>query len=452
MTPELLQRYDQRIPRYTSYPTAPHFTPAVDGARYRQWLGEIDPSATASIYLHIPFCRELCWYCGCNMQVVRRPGPIRSYTDSLIAEIDRATAALPARVKVGHIHFGGGSPNSLAPEDLERIMTRLRERFVVIPEAEIAVEIDPRTTIETFVNACGAAGVTRASLGVQELDAGVQRAVNRIQNYEMIARLVSQLRESGIDDINMDLMYGLPRQTVASVNDTIDKVMPLAPSRIALFGYAHVPWMKKHMRLIDESQLPDSNARWTQFEAATGRLRGHGYVAVGMDHFSHPDSAMAKALAGGTLRRNFQGYTTDTSTTLLAFGASAIGSLPGGYVQNETDIRHWQAAIAEGGFATIRGCALTDDDRLRRAIIERLMCDMEVDVDAVIRQYGGDAAAFADAFDILEPMIRDGLVETAGMALRMTPVGKPLVRAAASAFDHYLHAGDSETPRHSSAI
>jgi oxygen-independent coproporphyrinogen-3 oxidase len=452
MTPELLARYDRQVPRYTSYPTAPHFKPAVDGVTYAGWLRAIDPAETASIYLHVPFCREMCWYCGCNTRVVRREGPVLSYGDSLIAEIDRVADAIPARLRAGHVHFGGGSPNMLPPDMLRRIVDRLRDRFDLTAEAEIAVEIDPRSTSGEFIRACAAAGVTRASLGVQELDDDVQRAINRMQSFGLIAQVTAQLRGHGVRDINMDLMYGLPKQNVDTVTATIDRVTELAPTRIALFGYAHVPWMKKHMQLIDEADLPGVAERWQQFEAATERLRQRGYVAIGMDHFAHPDSAMARAAADGSLRRNFQGYTTDSAGVLLAFGASAIGSLPAGYVQNDPDVRRWQAAIAAGGFATVKGCALDDDDRMRRAVIERLMCDMEVDVDSVARRHGGDPATLAPAMDALEPMLRDGLVEIAGTVLRMTPRGRPLVRAAAAAFDRYLRTGPGESPRHARAI
>ena len=452
MTPELLARYDRQVPRYTSYPTAPHFTADVDGAAYENWLGAIDAGETASLYLHIPFCREMCWYCGCNTRVVRREGPVRSYGESLVAEIDRVADAIPGRLRAGHVHFGGGSPNTLPPDALRHIVGRLRDRFALTPETEIAVEIDPRSTSGEFIRACADAGVTRASLGVQELDSNVQLAVNRVQCFGLIAQLTAQLRGQGIRDINMDLMYGLPRQTVGSIVATVDRITELDPTRIALFGYAHVPWMKKHMRLIDESRLPGAAERWRQFEAATERLLAHGYVAIGMDHFARPDSALARAAADGTLHRNFQGYTTDTAEVLLGFGASAIGSLPAGYVQNDTDVRGWQAAIAAGGFATVKGCVLDDGDRMRRAVIERLMCDMAVDVAGVVRRHGGDPEVFAPAMDALVPMVRDGLVEIAGTVLRMTPRGRPLVRAAAAAFDRHLRTGPGESPRHARAI
>jgi oxygen-independent coproporphyrinogen-3 oxidase len=449
---EILARYDRSVPRYTSYPTAPHFTDAVDGTVYRRWLTETAPDARASLYLHIPFCRELCWYCGCNMRVVRRNGPVKAYTDSLIAEIDEVADTLPARLSVGHIHFGGGSPNSLTPADLARILDHLRQRFDLDATAEIAVEIDPRTTTDAFVQACGEVGMTRASIGVQDLNADVQRAVNRIQPYGMIARIVEALSGAGIHDINADLMYGLPRQTVDKVADTVDQVLRLSPARVALFGYAHVPWMKKHMRLIDESELPDGPARWAQFEAATEHLRKAGYIAIGMDHFARPGTALANAANAGALHRNFQGYTTDDSTVLLGFGASAIGALPQGYVQNDPDVRCWRSAITAGDLAIIRGRELTGDDRVRRAIIQRMMCDMVVDVDKVAKEFGGGSDDYALEFDKLNAMAQDGLVEISNTTIRMTPAGQPLVRAAAAVFDTYLDQSANAAPRHARAV
>ncbi len=449
---DILARYDRSVPRYTSYPTAPHFTEAVNGAVYRRWLTEIAPETRASLYLHIPFCRELCWYCGCNMRVVRRDGPVMAYAETLITEIDQVADSLPARLPVGHVHFGGGSPNTLAPETLARLMDHLRHRFDLDDETEIAVEIDPRTTTDAFIQACGETGVTRASIGIQDMNADVQQAVNRIQPYDMIVHVLETLSKAGIHDLNADLMYGLPRQTVDKVVDTVDQTLSLDPTRVALFGYAHVPWMKKHMRLINEAELPDGPARWGQFEAATERLNAAGYIPIGMDHFARPQTQLANAAKAGALHRNFQGYTVDDSTVLLGFGASAIGALPQGYIQNDPDVRRWRSAIETGELATVRGRELTHDDRVRRAIIERLMCDMAVDVDAVARAHESVISAFTPALDALQGMVRDGLVEISGTTVRMTATGRPLVRAAASAFDSYLERSENAAPRHARAV
>jgi oxygen-independent coproporphyrinogen-3 oxidase len=452
MTPELIARYDRRVPRYTSYPTAPHFGPDVDGETYRGWLGAIGPDMAASLYLHIPFCQAMCWYCGCNTKVTRRLEPVAAYADTLIAEIETTQAALAHRLDVAHVHFGGGSPNMLAPGDLIRLIDHLRGGFALDAEAVIAVEIDPRSTTDAFIDACAEAGVTRVSIGVQDLNPEVQKAVNRIQPAALIERIFSRLRDAGIHDINIDLMYGLPRQSAAGIIATIERVLPLGPTRIALFGYAHVPWMKKHMRLIDEADLPDAAARWAQHRAAGERLLDAGYMAIGMDHFARPGGVLARAAAAGELHRDFQGYTSDASPVLLGFGASAIGRLPRGYVQNDSDIKGWRNAVTEARLATRRGIELSDDDRVRRAIIERLMCDMAVDVGAVVLDHGGDPDDFTLALAALAEMAHDGLVTITGATVRMTARGRPLVRVAAAAFDRYLAAPEDGAPHHASAI
>lgn len=452
MHPDLLARYDRPVPRYTSYPTAPHFTANVGNETYRRWLNETPADTRVSLYLHIPFCHEMCWYCGCNTRVVRRPEPIAAYVEGLIAEIDAVADTLPTRLTASHIHFGGGSPNTLAPDDLARLIHHLRDRFDIAPDAEIAVEIDPRTTTNTFIHAAATAGVTRASIGVQDLNPDVQQAVNRIQPYEQIANVATAFNEAGISDLNVDLMYGLPYQTEEKVARTVDKALQLEPNRVALFGYAHVPWMKKHMRLIDENMLPDAAQRWRQFETATDQLRKAGYVSIGMDHFARPGSSLAKAAETGRLHRNFQGYTIDGASALLGFGASAIGALPQGYIQNNPDVRGWRGAVAKEGLAAIRGRTLTNDDRVRRAIIERLMCDMAVDVGAVAKTFNGTSNDYTSAFDKLGGMVQDGLVEISGTSLRMTAAGQPLVRAAAATFDTYLNQASDATPRHARAV
>lgn len=452
MITDLIERYDRRVPRYTSYPTAPHFTADITAARYRQWLSELESNDPVSLYLHVPFCREMCWYCGCNTRATRRHEPIAAYHQRLLAEIDLMASALPATMTASHIHFGGGSPNMLTPDEFTAVMARLRSAYNLTDGAEIAVEIDPRTTTDAFIDACAASGVTRFSLGVQDLNAAVQEAVNRIQPFDTIARIAARAKAQGVTDINIDLMYGLPGQTAENILATIDKALTLEPSRVALFGYAHVPWMKPHMRLIDESILPDAASRWKQSTFAKDRLAAHGYVAVGMDHFARPDTLLATAAAAKTLRRNFQGYTTDAATTLLGFGASAIGQTPRGYVQNDADIRRWGTTIDSGEFAIAKGRETTPDDHMRRDIIERLMCDMTVDAEAVALQHGFELADILDSLAALTPMVADGLVVVDGPLVTMTEKGEPLVRAAAAAFDRYLDKSDAPSPRHARAV
>jgi len=447
---ELTEKYDLRVPRYTSYPTAPHFHPGVGAAEYEEWLARLDPDSELSLYLHIAYCAEMCWFCGCHTKITRRYAPIETYMNAVFGEVDLVAAKLPAKMKVRHIHFGGGSPTILDPQDFVRTIDRLRERFHIKPDAEIAVELDPRTATEEYVAALKRAGVTRASLGVQDFDPKVQQAINRIQPYEVTAQTVDWLRRYQIPEINMDLIYGLPFQTLEGLLDTIDRAVAFAPKRIALFGYAHVPWMKKHQRLIPPESLPDTAQRWEQYEKACARLvDDHGYVQIGLDHFARPDDEMAVALAEKRLNRNFQGYTTDTATVLVAFGASGIGSLPQGYVANVGEIHFYQEAIGEGRLPIQRGVAINDDDRLRRRIIERLMCDLEVDLDKIAAQFGRSGSEFEDELASLTPMIADGLVAVDGHTITVTPEGRTLVRAVGAAFDRYLKRGEQ---RHSKAV
>ncbi|MGB8276178.1 MAG: oxygen-independent coproporphyrinogen III oxidase [Alphaproteobacteria bacterium] len=448
-TPEILVKYDTRVPRYTSYPTAPHFTPAVGTDVYRTWLGEIGDSAALSLYLHVPFCSKLCWYCGCHTTIVHGYEPVLAYRDLLLREIDLAADAMRARPRVVHIHWGGGTPTILKGPDFVAVIERIRRRFEGAAEAETAVETDPRCLSPEMIEAMGQAGVTRASLGVQDFRREVQVAVNRIQSFEQTAHAVAQLRAAGVHDINIDLIYGLPHQTAETVIETVDLTVSLRPERLALFGYAHVPWMKRHQRLLDESTLPDTAERWAMYEAARGRLAHHGYVPVGLDHFAAPGTGLARAVAAGALHRNFQGYTADSADTLIGFGASAIGTLPQGYVQNAVPISAYREAITEGRLAVVRGIAIGPDDRLRRAVIERIMCDLEVDVGAVCRECGFDAGALDSEIASLADFVADGLVAIDGRTVRIKEEGRPLVRSVAAAFDAYLGQGEA---RHSKAV
>jgi oxygen-independent coproporphyrinogen-3 oxidase len=447
MTESQLARFDRPVPRYTSYPTAPHFHPGIDGAAYRGWLEALGGDSSLSLYLHVPFCQQLCWYCGCHTKLARRYEPVADYVALLEAEIGLVAEALPAGLPVRQVHWGGGTPTVLTAADFARLSEALRRRLGA-GSAEVAVEVDPRTLTRAMATTLGRCGVVRASLGVQDFSPRVQQAINRVQSFADTAQAVDRLRQAGIASINLDLMYGLPHQSIADVVETVDLAVRLAPDRLALFGYAHVPWMKKHMRLIDEAALPDGAARFAQAEAAAARLAEHGYRRIGLDHFARPEDDMARALAAGALRRNFQGYTVDEGDVLIGLGASAIGSLPQGYVQNAVPLNLYGEAIAAGRLATARGIALAPEDRLRRAVIERLMCDLAVDLDAVAGTPGA-AARFAAELEALRGMAAEGLVEIAGPRVTVTEAGRPLVRTVCAAFDAYLGRGAA---RHSRAV
>ncbi len=449
MPANLSDKYDLRVPRYTSYPTAPHFTSHVNDAVYRGWLGTLDPGQPLSLYFHIPFCDSMCWFCGCYTKIVNQYKPIRQYLDVLEQEIDLLAEALPGRFSASHLHWGGGSPTMLTGEDWLALVGKLRQRFDIAAGAEIAVELDPRDATEAYVAALAAAGVNRASIGVQDFHADVQAAINRIQPFEVVERVCGWLRRHGIADINLDLMYGLPHQSTERVLEMVDRAAGLEPARVALFGYAHVPWMKSHQKLIDETALPGARERWEQFEAASARLQALGYRSVGLDHFARPDDDLALALEQGRLNRNFQGYTTDDAPVLLGLGASAIGGLPNGYVQNLSPLKEYREAVAAGRLPVARGVELSTDDRLRGDIIARLMCDLAVDPRAVARRHGAPDADFTAEMTRLEPLAADGIVVVDGDRIRVTTAGRPLVRLVAAAFDAYLQHGGQ---RHSRAV
>jgi oxygen-independent coproporphyrinogen-3 oxidase len=440
-------KYDRALPRYTSYPTAPHFKP-VEPPTYQSWLRTIPHGTSASLYVHVPFCAALCWYCGCHTHVVRGHTAIAEYARLLEREMGLVADEAPD-LRATAVHWGGGTPSLLAGDELARLMDAAGRRFNLVSDAEISAELDPRVLSAKRVRALAAAGVNRASLGVQDFDPAVQQAINRIQPLDMTRRAIGWLREAGIGSVNFDLMYGLPRQTVAGVVASIDCALEMEPDRIALFGYAHVPWMKPHQKLLPEGELPDGAARAAQAAAAATRLVERGYVRIGLDHFARPDDALARQLASGALHRNFQGYTTDAAPVLLGFGVSAIGILPQGYVQNTTDIPRYRQSVLAGRFATVRGLPLGGENRLRRAVIERLMCDMEVDLAAVALNHGSRPDHFIPELVELDDLIADGIACRDGWTISLTEAGRPLVRAVCAIFDAYLGAGAG---RHSRAI
>jgi oxygen-independent coproporphyrinogen-3 oxidase len=439
MRSDLAQSYGQdRLSRYTSYPTAPHFSPAIGEGDYRRWLKSMPVRQPASLYLHVPFCRSMCWYCGCHTSVTRRDEPIATYAAGLRTEARFVAETIGQRIPVSHIHFGGGTPTIMSPDLFADLMGALRYSFFVLPDAEIAVEIDPRTLTEAMTEALGYAGVNRASLGVQSFDPAVQQAINRLQSFEQTAASVERLRRAGIGRINFDLLYGLPLQTVDSCLDTVAKCVELRPDRLSVFGYAHVPSFKKHQRKISEASLPDSVERHLQSETIAEALLDAGYVRIGLDHFALPGDSLAIARQDGRLRRNFQGYTDDTADALIGLGASAIGRMPHGFVQNDVSTRDYLARIAEGRFATAKGYAFTREDRFRADIIERIMCDLAVDLPLVSQLHGRDLRTAIVDRPRIENLIADGAVKMVDDRLFISDGAEFLVRSVASAFDAHL--------------
>lgn len=437
------------VPRYTSYPTAPHFHSGVTGETYRNWLQALPVDQPVSIYLHTPFCGRVCWYCACNMKLAARYEPIAAYVEGLLAEIDLLAQAAPGRLSVSHLHWGGGSPTTLRPDDLERVMARIAERFRILPQAELAIEADPRGLTDAMVERLGALGFTRASFGVQEFDPEVQKAINRVQPPELVADRLAALRAAGVSAINFDLLYGLPLQTRDALVRSAETCLSMTPDRVALFGYAHVPWMAKRQRLIDTAQLPNGEARAAQEAAARVTFTSGGYRAIGLDHFAQPGDPLTLAAERGRLRRNFQGYSTDMASALLGIGATSISRTPSGYVQNHAETGAWAREIALGRLPVAKGAALNADALLRGYVIERLLCLESVDLDLAGARFGASVDWWAAEAPELRRLERDGLLRLKKGRLSVTPAGRPLARVIAAAFDRYLERGPG---RHSRAL
>lgn len=441
----MLRLAEASLPRYTSYPTAPHFGP-LDEAAYRGWLRTgVGPDDPLSLYLHIPFCRTLCWYCGCHTAVTRSAARIGRYAEALRREAALLAAALPARHGgIAALHLGGGTPTALGAPALRELFAALRAAFGIRPDAELAAELDPRALDDRAIAALAEAGVSRASLGVQDISPEVGARIGRQQPAEVVADAVARLRAAGVARINLDLMYGLPGQTAAHAEASARFAAALGADRVAVFGYAHVPWMKPHQKAIDAAALPGAAERLEQAEAAERALLDAGYAAIGLDHFARPGDPMAVAMREGRLRRNFQGYAVDPAPVLLGLGASAIGALPAGYAQNEPDERRYLAAVEAGHLPVWRGRALTADDRRRRALIERVMCDLALDLRSVPPDVWRDAAPR------LAPLVADGIVALEGDGwLRVAPAWRRGLRHVAACFDAHLGTGPG---RHSRAV
>lgn len=447
-TKSLIERYSQPVPRYTSYPTAPHFHSGVTAQTYARWLTDLPADATISLYLHIPYCDRLCWFCGCNTKHTLRYEPVTQYLQALYAEIDWVSRQLAGHGRVTAIHLGGGSPTLLTPVDLLALKAKLADAFTIDPAAQISIEIDPNDLDEGRYDAMAAFGLNRASLGVQDFDPKVQKAINRLQSFEQTKSVVDAMRQRGVPSINLDLIYGLPYQTEAGLARTVEAALSLDPDRVALFGYAHVPWMKPHQKMIPDAALPDRFARFAQAERAAAMLVEAGLTPIGFDHFAKPGDSLAVAAQSGTLRRNFQGYTDDAADALIGLGASAIGQLPQGYVQNTTATGEYSRAVLAGGVATAKGFALKPDDRLRAHAIETLLCHFRLGAEDVSQFGAAGRALMAEA----EAMVRadeDGLVAMKNGSLVVTESGRPFVRVIAARFDAYLGTG---TARHSVAV
>ncbi len=447
----LLEKYSKPGPRYTSYPTAPYFNTAFTEA---DWIEEIkatqDPARGLSLYAHIPFCDTLCYYCGCNMVATGDYNKASQYLGFLEQEMDRVAKLADPRRLVKQLHWGGGTPTFLKPDDIRRLMDMMRSRFTLAPDAEMGCEADPRELTREHLVALREAGFNRLSIGVQDLDEQVQKSVNRVQPEEMILTVYGWARELGFSSINMDLIVGLPHQTLDSFARTLDKVVPWAPDRFAIFAYAHVPWMKKHQKLISENDLPSFATRLDLQQLIHERLGAAGYDNIGMDHYARPTDEMIKAQASKTLWRNFQGYTTHKDCDIYAFGASSISQTPNCYMQNEKNLKKYQELIGKGGLAVERGLRLTRDDQIRRDAITRIMCDLELDKAAFSADWNVDFDAyFAEGLADLPPLVDDGLVSLEAGRIVVSDLGRLFLRNIAMCFDGYLKLASQDQPRYS---
>ena len=388
----VLKQYQGAVPRYTSYPTAPQFKDGVGSLLINEMLDALNPHEAVSVYIHIPFCDRLCWFCGCNTKHTQRYQPISVYVDHLIDEIALLRQRMSARQPISQLHLGGGSPSLLTKHDMMRIRTALETVFDFGAETEISVEIDPSDSNAEMFDGLVALGITRASIGVQDFHADVQKAINRPQTFADTQSVVQQLRSIGVTSINMDALYGLPLQTEERLLSTLEQCVSLLPDRIALFGYAHVPWLKKHQQMINQDDLASPSERIIHASKGAELLKSAGYQAIGIDHFAKPSDSMALAANAGKLRRNFQGYTTDNAKTMIGIGASSIGYFEGGYIQNIVATGQYQASIKQGCLPANKGYRYSEDDKMRAYFIERLMCDLRVDLELLPRLFGDQCA------------------------------------------------------------
>lgn len=447
MTSDLVLRHAAPVPRYTSYPTANHFSDAVTASNVRTWLSALPREGALSLYLHIPYCRELCFYCGCTTKAVRRYEPVSAYLDSLFSEIAAVSTLVPQGMRVTHIHWGGGSPDILSPADIVRLGSLLRQTFSVSPGAEIAVEIDPRLLTEAQADSFAEIGVNRVSIGVQDFDPAVQAAIGRLQSFETTRTCVELFRDRGVRSLNVDLVYGLPHQTEARALRTVEQVLALGPDRVAVFGYAHLPTRLKHQRLIDAEALPGPAERFAQSRCIAQRLTDEGYAQIGIDHFARSDDALARA----DVVRNFQGYTTDQADVLLGLGASAISRFPQGFAQNAVAVDDYARRVGAGDLATVRGHQMKGDDPVRAYFIDRLMCAFNVSWRDLEERFGPYASRLSAEAERAVARDDDNLVALSDDGFAVTDRGRPFVRTVCAWFDPYL-SGDTEKRRHALSV
>jgi oxygen-independent coproporphyrinogen-3 oxidase len=428
---------DYSVPRYTSYPTAPNFNDKINNDIYESWLKKLDKNKKISLYIHIPFCNSLCYFCGCHTSVANKYKAIENYVSLLLKEIEILSKKLESKFTVSHIHFGGGTPSILKGTELWLIMQSIKKRFNILKDCKIAMEIDPRFYKQNLTIILNDCGFSRISIGVQDFSQDVQTLINRKQSFEITKETINHLRENNISNINIDLIYGLPKQTVQTFADTLEKIRTLKPDSISTFGYAHVPWMKKHQKLIKVKPLNNED-RLKFYRLASHYFLTNGYEPFGIDHYAKKSSSIIQNLKNRKLQRNFQGYTEDDAEILIGIGASSISSLPNGYVQNITKITDYIRALKKNKLPISRGYKLTKEDNIYSIVIKELMCYLNVDLKQVTKKFSKDINLFSSNIKKLKPFIDNDYVNFQNFVLSIKPEARPLVRIICSVFDQYF--------------
>jgi oxygen-independent coproporphyrinogen-3 oxidase len=439
--------FDTNVPRYTSYPTAPQFSKAVGPHQFETWLSAVAPGSKVSLYIHVPFCRRLCWFCACRTQGTQSAEPVLAYLLTLQSEIARLSQLLPAGVTLGRMHWGGGTPTLLNATMISDLAGSVTDVLPLAPGAEFSVEVDPNEIDQKRVDALSAAGMTRASIGVQDFDSTIQETIGRRQGFEITRDAVEALRATGISSLNADILFGLPHQTREKIADTVQKLLTLSPDRVALYGYAHVPWMARRQALIPSEALPPPEERLELFETARQLFEWDGYRQIGIDHFATASDGLSIAARAGKLRRNFQGYTDDPSDVLIGLGASAISRFPQGYVQNDPATGQHTRAIRAGRFSSVRGHVFTPEDHLRGRMIEMLMCDFQIDAENLEAEFPGSRPRIEALLRSAADQFGDALVLRSGK-MTIAQEARALTRIIARHFDAY----DMSGAGHASAI
>jgi oxygen-independent coproporphyrinogen-3 oxidase len=439
--------FDAKVPRYTSYPTAPHFTPSLTGELFARWITAIPEGSEISLYIHVPFCRRLCWFCACRTQGTQKEAPLQAYLEVLKAELALLKARLPKGISLARLHWGGGTPTLLSADMMRDLAEEIAKVAPFSDRYEFSVEIDPNEIDSARLDALAAAGMNRASIGVQDFDDEIQKTIGRIQSFETTRKAIDMIRTHGVESLNADILFGLPHQSTQRITESVQKLLALSPDRVALYGYAHVPWMAKRQQMIPSKALPTPEERLELFEAARKLFLWDGYAEIGIDHFARPEDGLTRALKAGKLKRNFQGYTDDTSEVLIGLGASSISRFPQGYAQNAPATSAHTKKIQEGRFSTARGHVFSAEDKLRGRLIEMVMCDFRIDAAAILAEHKITAAELRKMLAAANARFGGGLTVNSD-GLFIPEDMRPLTRLIARAFDAY----DLSKAGHSSAI